>query len=186
MGDTIDEHAQETIHEHGQRHRGVAVLIAALAAALALADLGEKQHQNAYLTYHIAVSNDWAFYQAKNARATTLAAEATILANLPGADGPGTQKAIQNAKETEARYRDEPGGDGMKQLAVRAKVNEENRDHAFHRYHQYELVVGALQIAIVLASVSVVTSVATLAVAAATIGGLAALFGLAIAVGIAP
>jgi hypothetical protein len=153
---------------------------------LALADLGEKQHQNAYVAYHIAVSNDWAFYQAKNARATTLAAEATILGHLPDAASPAVQKDIQTAKDNEARYRDEPGGDGMKQLAARAKIDEEKREHAFHRYHQYEMVVGALQIAIVLASVSVVTSVSALAVAAGTIGGLAALFGLAIAVGIAP
>jgi len=54
--------------------------------------------------------------------------------------------------------RDDPqGGDGMKQLGERAKGQEAERDAAFHRYHEFELVVGALQIAIVLASVSVVT-----------------------------
>lgn len=183
--DTIDEQAHETIHEHGHRNRGIAVLIAALAAALALADLGEKQQQNAFLTHHIAVSDDWAFYQAKNARATTLAAEATILASLPSAASSDTQMAIQRARDTEARYRDEPGGDGMKQLAARAKADEEKRDHAFHLYHQFELVVGALQISIVLASVAVVTSVPTLAVAAGVIGSVAALFGIFIASGIA-
>ena len=52
--------------------RRIAVLIAVLAAALALAEMGEKGAQNAYLTHHIAVSDDWAFYQAKNVRATLL------------------------------------------------------------------------------------------------------------------
>ncbi|MBU6499228.1 MAG: DUF4337 family protein, partial [Rhodospirillales bacterium] len=57
------------------------------------------------------------------------------------------------------------------------------RDHQFHRYHLFEIVVGALQIAIVLASVSVVTRVNLLAVGAGLLGGGAGLFGLAVALG---
>ena len=45
----------------------------------------------------------------------------------------------------------------MKQLADQAKEKEVLRDEAIHRYHNYEYAVGALEIAIVLASVSVVT-----------------------------
>jgi len=68
------EQAHETIHEahHSASDpwaRGVAVMVSVLAAALALAEMGEKSSQNAYLTHHIAVSDDWAFYQAKNLRA---------------------------------------------------------------------------------------------------------------------
>ena len=112
------------------------MLIAVLAAALALSEMGEKGAQNAYLTYHIALSDDWAFYQAKNARATAWAVEAGILANLPNAADAGPQAEIKRAKETEARLRDEPGADGMKQLEARAKANTAARDEAFHRYHQ--------------------------------------------------
>ncbi len=97
------------------------MLIAVLAAALALAEMGEKGAQNSYLTHHVALSDDWAFYQAKNARATTWAAEAGILANLPNAAEPGPQAEIKRAKENEARLRDEPQGDGMKQLAEQGK-----------------------------------------------------------------
>ena len=88
------------------------MLIAVLAAALALAEMGEKGAQNAYLTHHIAASDDYAFYQAKNVRATVWAAEAGILANLPNAADAGPQAEIKRAKETEARLRDEPQGDG--------------------------------------------------------------------------
>ena len=67
MGETI-EHAREGIHEahhaevrHGDTSaRRVAVLIAVL-----LADMAEKGAQNEYLTHHVAVADDWAFYQAK-------------------------------------------------------------------------------------------------------------------------
>ena len=69
----------------------------------------------------------------------------------------------------------------MKQIAERAKVEEEARNAAFHRYHEFELVVGALQIAIVLASVAVVTRIVALAVGAGIIGAVAAGFGLFIA-----
>ena len=74
--------------------------------------------------------------------------------------------------------RDEPEGDGMKQLAERAKTQEGARDAAFHRYHQFELVVGALQIAIVLASVAVVTRVTALALGAGAVGVIAAIYAL--------
>ena len=98
MSETI-EHAREGLEhaEHAPAHhsdrtaRRIAVLIAVLAAALALADMGEKGAQNAYLTHHVAVSDEWAFYQAKNARATILAVEAGILANLPNAADAGPQ-----------------------------------------------------------------------------------------------
>jgi hypothetical protein len=181
--DTVEEHAQETIHHHGGANRRVAVLIAALAAALALAETGERQQQNAYLTHHISLSDDFAFYQAKNARAAISAAEASILGSLPNAGEPGPQAAIARSRANEARLRDEPGGDGMKQIRERSTVEQESRDHAFHRYHQFELVVGALQIGIVLASVAVVTAVPALAVVAGLIGAAAAGFGIYVAVG---
>jgi hypothetical protein len=185
MSDSI-EHAREGIHEAQHVHalhtdstaRRIAMLIAVLAAALALAEMGEKGAQNEYLTHHIALSDDWAFFQAKNARATVLSAEAGILANLPNAAEPGPQAEIKRAHEGEARLRDDPqGGEGMKQLAERAKGQGAARDQAFHRYHQFELVVGTLQIAIVLASVAVVTRIVALAFGAGAIGAIAAVYG---------
>ena len=189
MSETI-EHAKESIaeahHANGDTSaRRIAILIAVLAAALALADMGEKGAQNAYLTHHVAVSDDWAFYQAKNMRATVWAAQAGVLANLPNAADAGPQAEIKRARDNEARMRDDPqGGDGMKQLGERAKGQEAERDAAFHRYHQFELVVGALQIAIVLASVSVVTRVTPLAFGAGVIGCIAAIYGVLVAQGV--
>jgi hypothetical protein len=188
MSETI-EHAREGLdhahHASGEHRdtsaRRIAVLIAVLAAALALAEMAEKGAQNAYLTHHIAVSDDWAFYQAKNMRAAVLAAEAGVLANLPNATEPGPQAEIKRARENEARLRDEPGGEGMKQLAEKATAQQHERDEAFHQYHLFELVVGALQIAIVLASVSVVTRIVALAVGAGAVGAIAAGFGLMLA-----
>lgn len=179
----IAEKAHETIHEHGGHSdpwaRRVAVLVSALAAMLALTEIGAKSTQNEYLTHHIAVSDDWAFYQARNSRAVVREAEAAVLAALPSAADPKVQEEIKAATDYAKRMRDDPQGGGMKQLQEQAHSREELRDEAFHHYHMYEYAAGALEIAIVLASVSVVTRIRTLAYGSAGIGVLAAMVALA-------
>jgi len=180
------EKAHETIEEHGHHSdpwaRGVAILVSCLAAALAITEIGGKAAQNAYLTDHVALSNDWAFYQAKNLRSVVRTSEADLLASLPNATDPAIQARIKEAKDYTARMRDDPkGGEGMKQLAAKANALESQRDEAEHRYHNYEYAVGVLEIAIVLASVSVVTRMRALTIAAGVIGALAAAGSAAIA-----
>jgi hypothetical protein len=172
-------------HQHVNRTASrIAVLISMLAAALALAQMAEKSSQNAYMTHHIAVSDDWSFYQAKNVRSVMRGTEAAILESLPSATDPAVQARIKDARDDAARLRDEPGNDGMKQIAVQARQEEQARETAFHRYHGFELVVGALEIAIVLASVSIVTRLSAFAIGAATIGLAAMGGGLAIVAGL--
>ena len=78
------------------------------------------------------------------------------------------------ARANAARMDDDPKEDnGRKQLSRKAKASEESREAAFHRYHSFELAVGGLQIAIVLASVSVVTRVAALALGSGVLGAAA-------------
>jgi hypothetical protein len=191
VSDTIDR-AHETIHEAGEAHaegdpwaRIVAVLVAALAATLALSEIGAKSSQTRYLTHHIALSNNWAFYQSKNARAVTRESEAGLLAALPNAADPAVQARITASQDYAKRMRDDPKtGEGMAQLSERSKELEHERDEAFERYHSYEYTSGALEIAIVLASVSLVTRVRTLTFAAGGIGLAAGLFALAVALGL--
>lgn len=188
MGDTI-ERAHDTIHEAGHAHalgdgraRMVAVLVAVLAAGLAVSEMGAKSSENAYLTHHIALSDNWAFYQSKHDRAVTREAEASVLSALPNASDPAVQARITAAQDYARRMRDDPkGGDGMKQLDARSKGLEHEREEAFHRYHGYEVTSGALQIAIVLASVSLVTRIRGLTWVAAGMGVLAGAYALAVA-----
>ena len=184
------ERVHETVHEQQHGHgggaaswtRGVAILVSCLAASLALTQIGEKQEQNNYLTNHIQVSDDWAFYQAKNLRAVVRTSEANMLETLPNAADPAIQARIKDARDYIARMRDDPkGGDGMKQMAEKAREHEHARDHANHRYHQYEYAAGALEIGIVLASVAVVTSMPALAIGAGVIGAVASGYSLAVA-----
>lgn len=180
------ERAHETIHDHASHTdpwaRGVAVLVSILAAVLAVTEIGGKAAQNAYLTHHVALSNDWAFYQARNLRSVVRTSEAELLNSLPNATDPAIQARVKAAMDYAARMRDDPkGGEGMKQLEVAAQEQQDARDEAGHRYHSYEYAVGALEIAIVLASVSVVTRVQSLTIGATIVGALAAAGSLSIA-----
>ncbi len=180
------ERAHETIHEHANHSdpwaRGVAVLVSALAAILVMTDIGGKAAQTEYLTNHVALSNEWAFYQAKNLRAVVRTSEADLLASLPSAAEPAVQARIKEARASADRMRDDPAsGDGMKQLAEKAQAQETERNEAAHRYHNYEYAVGLLQLAIVLASVSVVIRIRAMTIGAGVIGAVAALGALGIA-----
>ena len=183
------EHIHEAQHAHGDSDpwpRQMAVVVSILAAGLAIAEIGAKSSQTAYLTHHIAASDTWNFYQAKNLRATLRNSQAQMMESLPSADTPAVQERIKAARAEEARMRDEPkkadgkGGDGMKQSREKAEQEEHDRDHAFHQYHGYEYTAGALEISIVLASVSVVTRTRPLGLFAGALGLLAGCYGLAV------
>jgi hypothetical protein len=182
------EHAHEANEKHPQHNdrgaRRVAVLISVLAAVLALAEMQEKASQNEYLTHHIAASDAWAFYQAKTIRADLHRDQVDLLDSLPNAADPEVRKRADATRATVARLDDDEKTMGRKQLSAQAREKERLRDDAFERYHKFELVVGCLQIAIVLGSVSIVTRMPLLAVGAGALGGLAALCGIAVYAGV--
>jgi hypothetical protein len=188
MSDAIDQ-ARETIeqaHHHAGHDsdtfpRNVAVIVAILAAGLALAEMGEKSAQNDYLTFHIAASDDWNFYQAKNIRSNLFSLHADSLEASANAADPAVRKQIEAARSQASRLDDDEKTVGRKQLAAKARQSEMARDVAFHRYHLFEAVVGALQIGIVLASVSIVARARPLAWLAGLLGAVAAVAGIAVA-----
>ena len=183
MADSVEMATESIEHAHHGAHpdplgRRVALLIAALAAALALCELGEKAAQNAYLTHHIQASDDWALFQAKTIRMTLYTVQADTLATLGNATDPTVAKKIADARTQAARMNDDPpSGNGRQQMAEKAKQSERQRAASFHIYHLFERVVSALQLSIVLASISVVTQVRPLAWAGGILGGAAALYG---------
>jgi Domain of unknown function (DUF4337) len=150
------EHAAHGHGEHGPSHARTAIVIAILAAALALTEFAGKDAQTDYLTNHIAASDTWAQYQAKSVRRAVLASEAELLESLSANPDAGVRKRIDDARANAERMKSEPGADGMDQLAEKAHEQEHLRDHAMHRSHSLEIASGGLQIAIVLASISVV------------------------------
>jgi len=173
------EHAHHATEHGDSSARWIAVLVAVLAAALAITELGEKSSMTAYLTRHIALSDDYAYYQEKHVRLTTRQTEEEVLLSLPNAADPAIQARIKASRDEQARLLDSPKtGQGMKQLQALADEEKEARDHAAHLAHHLEISVGGLQIAIVLASVSIVTRVRALAWGGAGLGLVMAVYGL--------
>ena len=160
--------------DHGG-NKGIALLISVLALVLAFSETLGKSAQTAGLAYNIEASNLWAFFQAKTIRQTTLrtAAEQTELM----ASSENSRKQIDAWRKTAQRYQSEPETrEGRDELAARAKEAERKRDTSMAAYHHYELASAAVQIAIVLASASIITSMVALVWAAAALGLLGVAF----------
>jgi hypothetical protein len=158
-------------HENDPKNRNIAILISVIAVLLALSEMGGKSAQTNALTLQLEASDLWNFYQAKTIRQTVLRA---ALGQLETDDPPQTPAAQSARKRLDERWRkdidryeSEPDtGEGRKELLQRAKGAEAKRDKALNAYHQFEWSSAAFQIAIVLASSSIVTGVMLLAYAA--------------------
>ena len=175
------EQAQEG--EHSQFfNRRIALLIAVLALFLSFSETLGKSAQTEAIDANVKSSDTWVFFQAKDIRRTTLntAADQTALLGANVADPTAKaaiDKQIEAWRATAARYESDPKtGEGRKELAERARQQEEERDLAMARYHHYELASAAFQVGIVLASAAVITG--TLALA--WLGGALGVVGLAL------
>ncbi len=161
-------------HGHGAGHGGgegdskyIAIFISVLALFLAIAETFAKGAQTNSIAYNVEASNLWSFYQAKTIRQTTLkTATEQMEIDVQLAKDPGTkqllEKRVAGWKEDVARYQSEPkatGGEGRKELQERAIAAGKKRDLYAEKYHHYEVASAAFQIAIVLASVYLITHV---------------------------
>ena len=145
-------------------NKHIALLISVLALVLAFSETLGKSTQTEALIANIEASNLWSFFQAKSIRQTTVRTAAEALTAQPGASANETaRKQVEAWAKTADRYQSEPEtGEGRKELADRAKAAEARRDRLLAAYHQFELASAAVQIAIVLASASIITGTVVL------------------------
>jgi hypothetical protein len=168
-------------HERGAKH--VALLIAVLAALLALVEVAGGNAEQDASKSNIDASNLWSFYQAKTIRQTVLRAEAERLdfelpTLAPERQEPA-RRLLASWRADIARYESEPGptgGEGRRELMARAKAAEALRDHALAQDDMFDYASAAMQLAIVLASASVVVGIAWLAYVGGGVGFLGVLF----------
>jgi hypothetical protein len=177
-------------HGHGAHgvegdNKKIAIFISVLALFLAIAETIGKSAQTNALSANVEASNLWSFFQAKTIRKTTLetaAEQMDIDAQL--ARDPETKQLLDKRvaawRQRAATYESEPKpnglGEGRKELMERAKLAEEKRDLAMAKYHHYEVASAAFQIAIVLASAYVITSVVYLLWIAGALGAFGVVF----------
>jgi len=177
------EHAEHAEHASVENKK-IALLIAVIALCLALSEMLGKGAQTEAIAKNVEASNLWAFFQAKSIRRTvvqTAAEQGKLSLGSAGDDATraALQKQIDDWQKTAARYRSEPEtGEGTEQLSERAKHAEEERNLATAKYHHFEIASAAFQIAIVLASATIITGIVVLA----WISGVLTLAGVAVMV----
>jgi len=149
----------------GSRDRWIAVYISVLAVCLALVGLGGSNATKEMINNNVAAADAYAFYQAKNIRQTSIQLAADqlqiILASRPElteAARKDIEAMIKRYRETADRYESEPAtGDGKKELIEKAKHYVDERDKAQRKDPYFDYSQALFQVAIVLASVCIVT-----------------------------
>ncbi len=146
-----------------ESNKFTAIYIAVLAVLIAICSIGGDDVSKTMMRSSVGAADTYAFFQAKNIRQTaySLAAdgfEADLM--KPGMDE-NTRKFLQDKlskyRATIERYESEPAtGEGKKELLAKARGLEAERDLALRRDPYFDFGQGLLQIAIVLASVSLI------------------------------
>jgi hypothetical protein len=144
-------------------HRRAALLVSLLAMILAVASLGGGNAAKDAAHHNLLAANAYAFYQAKNVRQTEYKIAADGLRaqlthpQLPAPTRTYMEERLADYERTIKRYESEPDtGEGKKELMVRARTHEQERDVAMQRDPWFDYAEALLQISIVLTSVAII------------------------------
>jgi hypothetical protein len=172
----------DTGEEKSSRHRDrlIAVYIGMLAVALAICSVGAGNATKDATARNIEAANAWAFFQAKNIRRNdvrlqidTLELKLATEPDLPAAARTTIEDKLKGYRAYEAHLTSEPEtGEGTDELKVRGKTLEAKRDHAMRKDPYFDYGQALLQIAIVLASVSIITGGSSLLVMSVLLAGI--------------
>lgn len=183
MADASELH--ENIQEARERPqtKWIGVWIAMLAVLLAITGMGGSNSMKDMINANVEVTNYWAFFQAKNIRQTEfrlaadrLEVDLALNPTMPEAARKQIEDKIKRYKDTAARYESDPKeGDGKKELLAKAKSLEAERAKAQRKDPYFDFSEALIQIAIVLASVSIITGAASLLIGSLGVGVLGAL-----------
>lgn len=156
-----------------------AIYIAVLAVLIAVTSVGGDNATKDMMRSTIQAADTYSFYQAKTIRQTTIRALADDFeARLadPAVPQPVRQKLqekLTGYRATADRYESEPStGEGKKELLAKARALEAQRDLSLKRDPYFDLAGALLQIAVVLASVSLIIAGPILLWVSAVLGAL--------------
>ena len=148
-----------------QRSRWIGVYVGVLATLLAICTMGGGNATKDATRANIEAASLWAFFQAKIVRRTvaTVAADDLDLQlqtnNAMSGDGrKAVEEKIKAYRAEAARLTsDKKTNTGIDELFVRANDMEKERDVALRKDPYFDVAQALLQIAIVLASVALIT-----------------------------
>ncbi len=147
------------------RDKLIGVYIGLLAVVLAICSMGAGNATQDAMQTNIEASNTWAFFQAKNARRQALRLHADNFAVMLAASPamPDDVKTTIKAKIEDYREQDKKltsdseKKEGLDELWAKAKSLEAARDVAMQRGPYFDYGQALLQIAIVLASIAIIS-----------------------------
>lgn len=148
------------------RDRLIGIYIGVLAVLLAICGMGGGNAAKDATLKNIEATNTWSFFQAKNLRRQVLRTQSEELElwliKEPQLADPAksaiTAKIAAYKQQVDALTSDEKSGEGLDQLWAKGKALESARDVAMARDPYFDYGQALLQIAIVLASVALISS----------------------------
>ena len=177
--DSFDETSER---KHDKR---VAVYISVLAVLLAIAATGSNDAMKIAQQSGFQVNDQYAFYQAKTIRQGQIKiASDQLQVKLAEADKPDSipeaaKKLIETDKaeyDKEVARLETNGRNGKKELLAKAESCENERNLALAQHPFYDYSMALLQIAIVLASASIVMGAQLLLFGSGAVGAIGILF----------
>jgi hypothetical protein len=146
----LQEHAEHGAHEPSMRP--VAFTMSVLAVLVAITTvLGHRTHTEAVLTQNKA-TDQWNLYQAKKIRSSDTALAADLLSVMTPADPKAAAKIAKSYADHQAKWADE-----LKDEQEKAETLEVKVEHAEARANRFDLGEALLEIALVTASITLLT-----------------------------
>lgn len=174
------EDLRQSAEDENQRDRDrwIGVYIGVLAVILAICSMGGGNASKDATLKNIEAANTWSFFQAKNMRRHVLRMQVDELQilrdsdpNLPDATKTAIDSKIASYKTQDAQLTsDEKGGEGLDQLFARGKALEAERDRAMQKDPYFDYGEALLQIAIVLASIAIISGGSFLLIGSGILG----------------
>ena len=167
-----------------QRAKWIGIYIAILAVLLATCNMGGNNATKDASEANLDATNLWAFFQAKNIRRThymmwedDLERQLAEKPDMPAELRAAIDKHLAEYKGRIAKFTsDKERNEGLDELFVRAKAMEKVRDLALERDPYFDYGMAFLQIAIVMASVAIVTGSALAILLSLGLGAVGTLF----------
>jgi hypothetical protein len=162
------------------RDKLLGVYIGVLAVILAICSLGGSNADQDATQFNIQATNTWAFFQAKNARRQALRLqvdEFDVMQKTSPSLSDDAKKLIDaklaDYKDQDKKLTTDPArGEGLDELFSKGKALEAGRDEALKRGPYFDYGQALLQIAIVLASVAIISGGNLLLVGSIILGAL--------------
>jgi hypothetical protein len=157
-------HGEATKAEHGadaqaRASQMAALLVAILAAGLAVTEQGAKHAEIRVQENAVFATDAWAQYQAKSTRGTFSRDISDLVGVMGAADAAIIEQRkalVDRLQKDQERFEKDPK-DGKAAIATRAHAFEEERDHSLEQTHAYHNGAAAMELGIVLSTVSAIT-----------------------------